>query len=171
MPMTAKPEALHELMGTTSEAVNVSDVAPGRPRFPKGLSSAGRKKFKQLCSLLEKRRHLTDADGELLSLFAVAFDRHQRALEKLAVEGEVRQYSRLNNHGEEVLTEKANLWLKIAQDAEKTMLACMDRLGITPLNRSKVRPTKSAKDTVVDPMERLLSRTGWSSLDEKGETQ
>lgn len=90
-------------------------------------------------------------------MFAIAFDRQQRALEKLAVEGEIRVYTRLDSNGQPHDQEKPNLWLKVAQDAEKTMLACMDRLGITPLNRSKVRATKTVKDTVVDPMARLLN--------------
>lgn len=157
MAMPAKPDHVHELAGTKSEAVNTSDVAPGRPRFPKGLSEVARKKFKALCALLEKRRHLTDADGELLALFAVTYDRWQRALEKLAVEGEIRVYVRLDSNGQPHDQEKMNLWLAVAEKSEKTMLACLDRLGLSPLNRSKVRPTKSAKPEVVaDPMSRLL---------------
>ncbi len=157
MPTPKKTDAAHWLDGTQSQAAVPPSKEPafeaGRPRYPKGISGEARAAFKRLCALLEKRRALTEADGELLRLYSITFDRHSRALEKLAVEGEVRIYTRLNNHGEEVQAEKPNLWLKIAQDAEKTMIACLDRLGLTPLNRGKIKPT--AQQPEEDPMAAL----------------
>jgi hypothetical protein len=57
----------------------------------------------------------------------------------------VRTYTRLNNHGEEVETEKHNLHLKIAQDAESRLISILDRLGLSPRARDYVRPTAPRK--------------------------
>jgi phage terminase small subunit len=37
--------------------------------------------------------------------------------------------------------EKPNLWLKVAETSERNMIACLDRLGLTPNARGKVKPT------------------------------
>jgi P27 family predicted phage terminase small subunit len=162
MPTPRKPEDLHRLQSTQSQAAPEFAVAPGRPTFPKGLSSNARKAFKSLCRLLEQRRSLTAGDGELLRLWAVAFDRHQKALAKVAEQGEIRIYYRLDNHGEQVPSERPNLWLKVAQDSEKFMLNVLDRLGLTPLNRAKIKPTK-VEEKSIDPFEELIMRRGNSS--------
>ena len=93
---------------------------------------------------MEARQVITPGDAELLRIYAVAYTRHERALDKLAVEGEICVYVRLDSNGQAHDQEKPNLWLKVAQDAERTMVACLDWLGLTPLNRNKVRPTANA---------------------------
>src|SRR5438309_5809202 len=75
-------------------------VAPGRPKFPAEIraksGSEAKRSFKRLVRMLLERRALTPGDQELLRLYAHLFARHQRALEKLAAEGEVVEYTRLN---------------------------------------------------------------------------
>lgn len=157
MPMPRKPLDIHKLTGTKPQYVEpTSDVAPGRPKFPGTLSKDARSAMKKLCKLLEARQTLTPGDGELLRLWAVAYTRHEKALAKLAVEGEIRIYTRLDNHGEAVESERPNLWLKVAQESEKYMLAVLDRLGLTPMNRAKVKPTEKPKEesAPVDPFSR-----------------
>jgi P27 family predicted phage terminase small subunit len=154
--MPRKSLAEHALTGTKPEYVTPDTVAvaPGRPRYPKGISAAARKEFKRLCNLLEQRRSLTPGDEELLRLFAVVFDRHQRALEKIAEEGEIKIYYRLDNQGKQVPSERPNLWLKVAQESERFMVSVLDRLGLTPMNRGKVKPCdvpKEAKPEEHDP--------------------
>jgi P27 family predicted phage terminase small subunit len=159
--MPAKAAVLHELHGTTSKAVNPaaqSGIPAGRPKFPANMPVALRPVFKKICRLLETRRALTEADGPLLSLYCVSYERAQRANEKLREEGEVCKYARTDNHGEVFYTEKPNYWLKVAQDAEKQMIACLDRLGLSPMNRDKVKPTGNGKPELVDPMEDFLAR-------------
>lgn len=162
MPTPKKPEYLHKLEGTKSQAEVPPSKEPqfeaGRPKYPKGISGDAKAAFKRLVRLLESRRTLTEGDAELLRLYAITYDRHVRAVAKLETEGEVRIYTRLNNHGEEVQSESKNLWLPIAEAAEKTMIACLDRLGLTPLNRGKIRPTAQKPAPEEGSMEDVLTR-------------
>jgi len=159
MPTPAKPLAVHELQNTKSEAALTPDVAPSRPRYPKGLTGEGRKIWKALAGVLERRRTLTEGEAELLRIYAHLFVRHSKAMERLAEEGEICTYYRLNNHGESVPSVKPNLWLAVAQDAEKSMTGILDRLGLSPLNRAKVKQTTAPKEAKpVDAMEELMRR-------------
>jgi len=152
MATPRKSDFMHALSGTKSQATTPDViVAPGRPKFPKDISKELRPLFKRVCSLLEQRRALTAGDGELILLFVVTYDRWQRALAKVQEEGEVRLYTRLNNHGEEVQAERTNLWLPIAERAEKQLTGLCDRLGLTPLNRSKVKPTGEQEKPKPEP--------------------
>jgi P27 family predicted phage terminase small subunit len=132
MPRERKSLSDHKLTGTKPEWIS-PDVAtaPGRPRYPKNISADAKRTFKRLCSILEKRRSVTEGDSELLRLYALAYDRHAKAVAKLEVEGEIRVYHRLDKHGEQVPTEKENLWLPIAVNAEKFMRGCLADLGLS----------------------------------------
>jgi P27 family predicted phage terminase small subunit len=160
MPMPKKPDPLHWLEGTKSQAKEVLEnrdgftVPESRPRTPKDLNPEALAIFKRLCGLLKKRHALTAGDVELLRLYAITSVRHSRAIAKLEEEGEVCVYSRLDSNGAEVKVEKPNLWLKIAESSERTMVACLDRLGLSPLNRSKVRPAAEAKPAAPVPLEK-----------------
>lgn len=147
MPRTQKDPATHALQGTSSQAVvpGQSSVPAGRPKLPKGLSSAARAAFKDACRALEIRRALTPGDGALLRIYAVLVDRHESALQKVIEQGTVVAYTRLNNHGEEVETEKKNLHLAVAQECERQLVAILDRLGLSPRARDYVRPTAPRK--------------------------
>jgi P27 family predicted phage terminase small subunit len=142
----AKSLAEHKLHGTKPGAKNpalASGIPAGRPKFPKNLPPELRQVFKQTCKLLETRRALTEADGPLLAMYCIAYQREMRAQSKLAEQGEVCMYTRLDSNGAAHQIEKPNYWLKIAQDAEKMMVACLDRLGLSPMNRDKIKPTAS----------------------------
>jgi P27 family predicted phage terminase small subunit len=143
MVMPKKPQWLHDLSGTRSQvAVNEDEALPSsRPQYPKNISAAAKKTFKKLCALLEARRALTAGDCELLRLYSLIFDRHERALAKLTEEGEIRKYSRLDAHGEPCETEKLNYWYRVSQDCEKSLVSILDRTGLTPMTRSKIKPT------------------------------
>jgi P27 family predicted phage terminase small subunit len=142
MATPRKSDFMHELSGTKSQATTPDViVAPGRPKFPKNISPELRPLFKRVCSLLESRRALTAGDGELILLFVVTYARWQKALSKIQEQGEVRLYTRLDSNGTAHEQEKTNLWLPISERAEKQLVGIIDRLGLTPLNRSKVKPT------------------------------
>jgi len=162
MPMPRKPLEHHQLEGTKPEYVTPDNpTPPSRPKFPRGISKDARKVFKRLCAMLEKRRALTEGDGELLALYCGLADRHDRCLAKIRTEGEVVGYHRLNNRGEDVVTEKPNLHLKIAETCESKMISILDRLGLSPLNRSKVVATEIPQEKKpVDPLTELLERNG-----------
>lgn len=142
--MPRKSDADHFLQGTKSQAKpsGVDETVPaGRPRIPKNISTEAQQVFKRLCKLLAARRALTEGDCEILRLYAVQYDRHAKALGKIAAEGEIRMYTRLDSNGQPHEQEKANLWLKVAETCERNMVACLDRLGLSPINRAKVKPT------------------------------
>ena len=161
MPQPAKSPELHALHGTTPQTPKTvaSPIPAGRPKFPGNLAAELRPVFKKICRMLETRRALTEADGPLLALYCVSYARAQKANEKLAVEGEVCEYTRLDSNGQPHVVEKPNLWLKVAQDAEKQMVACLDRLGLSPMNRDKVKQTASSKEEqAANPMDAYMSR-------------
>ena len=161
MPTPRKSAELHDLTGTKSQAKPEPEftLPPGRPKCPKNLSPDSRDAFRRICKLLESRRALTTGDGELIKVFAINFDRHARAIEHLLTEGEVCKYTRLDSNGQPHEVEKENLWLKIAVTAEKNMIAVLDRLGLSPLNRGKIKPTEEPKPTPeIDEFEAALSR-------------
>ena len=167
MVMPRKSAALHELSGTRSQAtLPEEDALPSsRPQYPKNISPATKKIFKKLCQLLEARRSLTAGDCELLRLYSLIFDRHERALAKLTEEGEIRKYSRLDAHGEPCETEKLNYWYKVSQDCEKSLIGIIDRLGLSPMNRSKIKPT--AAPPPKEDTEEIIPGTAGEWLDQK----
>lgn len=154
MAQAAKTEAEHLLHGTKSQKRfkrEESYVEAGRPRFPKGLTPAGKKTFKRLCSLLEQRRALTEGDVEALKLYCVLQDRHGRALLHLELEGEVKMYTRLDSNGQPHQFEKENIWHKVAAGAEKQMVAILVQLGLTPKSKDSIKPTRINKDDEIVP--------------------
>jgi P27 family predicted phage terminase small subunit len=137
----------HMLNGTrpnyTPGSVPSSIHAGSLPKAPKFLSKDARKKFKSLVRQLAERRTVTSGDADLLAIYASTWERWQASLEKIRAEGPVVAYSRLNNQGREVLSEKPNLHMAIAQDAERSMVSILTRLGLTPKDRESVRPTST----------------------------
>jgi P27 family predicted phage terminase small subunit len=160
MAMPAKPAELHALHGTKPEAKSVqSPIVAGRPKYARNLPESLRGLFREVCKQLQERRALTKADTHLISLYCICWDRHQRATKKLLEEGEIAAYTRMDNHGVAHQIEKPNLWFKVAESSEKTMVACLDRLGLSPMNRDKVKPTASSKEEIAqDPMDAFLNR-------------
>jgi P27 family predicted phage terminase small subunit len=147
VPTPRKTLAEHALAGTKPHyevEVRLSPIEGGRPRFPKGLSKEARHIFKTLCRLLQDRRQLTEADGETIRLYCLALERHQRATAALALEGEIKMYERLDSNGQVHQVEKANLWLKVAEQAEKFMLSTLTALGLTMTSRDRVKQVKPA---------------------------
>jgi P27 family predicted phage terminase small subunit len=146
MPRERKSDELHDLEGTTSRAAPELSVAGSRPRCPKELSPEARKIFRNACSELEKRRAVTSADAIILELLAATVDKYRRARQHVAEEGEIVEYTRLDKKGEQVTVRSKNLWLGIANEAETKITALLDRLGMTPMNRARVRPTKDSNE-------------------------
>jgi phage terminase small subunit len=146
LPTPRKDLSEHKLQGTKPKYVEEpSTLQPGRPRYPKGLSPDEKKAFKHFSRLLEQRRALTEGDGESLRLLAVVFVRWQKAIQMVAQQGEIRVYTRLDKFGVAHDSERPNLWLKVAQDSEKFVQSQLDRLGLTPMNRGKVKPAEVPK--------------------------
>jgi len=160
MAMPAKSPELHKLHGTKPETKSIQSPIPaGRPKYARNLPENLRGLFREVCKQLQERRALTAADGPLISLYCICWDRHQRATKKLIEEGEITTYTRMDNHGVAHQIEKPNLWLKVAETSEKQMVACLDRLGLSPMNRDKVKQTASNKEEIAaNPMDAFLIR-------------
>lgn len=139
-----KSDELHDLQGTEPhDGAPETQVVAGRPRVPKNLSPEARRIFKLTCAELEKRRALTSGDALIIELLATTVEKWRRASKHVADEGEIVEYIRLNKHGEEVPSKSKNLWLGVACEAESKITSLLDRLGLTPINRSRVRAAKS----------------------------
>jgi P27 family predicted phage terminase small subunit len=156
--MPRKSDFSHWLSGSVSQARPDPDFEPeaGRPAYPNNISKTAKQAFKRLVEILQKRRAVTPGDFDVLRIYAVTFDRHE-PLEHLQAEGEVVETICLDNHGEQFVKVKHNLWLRVAQDSEKSIIQCLDRLGLTPLAKSKVKPAKS-KEAPIDPMEKFMTQ-------------
>ena len=76
----------------------------------------------------------------MIYVYAVERARWERAKAKLAAEGEIRMYTRLDSNGQPHEVEKVNLSLKIAENSASKMVAILDRLGLTPGTRGKIKP-------------------------------
>jgi P27 family predicted phage terminase small subunit len=138
-----KSEELHELEGTTPH-YDAESIQPGsRPRCPKELTPEERKIFRETVRELEKRRVLTSGDAEIIRLLAVKISQHKRAIGHVRSEGEIVSVTRISKSGLPYEVNVKNMWLGIAQEAEGKITALLDRLGLTPLNRGRVRKTKS----------------------------
>ena len=167
MPQPRKDLSEHKLQGTKPKYVEESStLPPGRPRYPKGLRPDEKKAFKNFSRLLEQRRSLTEGDGEILRLISIVFCRWQKALRMVAEQGEIRIYTRLDKFGVAHDSERPNLWLKVAQDAEKFVQGQLDRMGLTPLNRGKVKAAEVPKSATPEHAEEeaLLSRDASAAL-------
>ena len=163
MPTPRKSLDEHKLSGTRAHYVEESsDVSPDRPRYPKNLSIEARRFFKGICRTLERRRTLTEGDQELIRLAAVLRDRHERAIAHVAAEGEIAVYTRFDSNGATHDIVKENLWLRVAKDAERQTVAILDRLGLTPMHRSKIKPTKKDEQEPAVFPTRKKPRRRWS---------
>lgn len=159
MPRERRSIAEHALTNTKPQyTAPTAEIRAGRPKYPKGISGEAKSAYKRIVRLLEERRCATSGDFEICRLYAFLYDRHQRALAKLAIEGEVITVTRFNKNGDECETQKPNDWLKIAETCEAKMLACLTALGLTPLARGKVQPAAAPKSETDAADEALLSR-------------
>jgi P27 family predicted phage terminase small subunit len=146
MPRDRKSLEEHALQGTKPAYVLPdSDVPSSRPKYPKGISGEAKSTFKRLVRMLEQRRTVTQGDAEILRLYAYLFDRHSRALEHIATEGEIVATTVSGKNGEAYEVMKPNQWLKIAEVCETKMANLLTQLGLTPRTRTQVKATKDAK--------------------------
>jgi len=148
MPMPRKDDALHKLHSTTPHDRTTDKPSPlvaSRPKYPKDITPAARRVFKDLVKLLLERRALTSGDQYLLELYVAIWDRRARAQAKLLEEGEVTTYTRIDSNGKMHQCEKLNLHLKIVTEAEKQLVSILDRLGLSPLAGPKIKQTKQTQ--------------------------
>jgi P27 family predicted phage terminase small subunit len=144
MPMPRKSDEAHALHGTASQVRHdAPPIEASRPRINrKNLSKAACAQFRKLARMLGARRTVTEGDSEILRLYAVLWDRHARATDALAAEGEMIDVTRLDSSGKPHISRIENPWLSIAVNCESKMVAILNQLGLTPVARKSAQPTK-----------------------------
>jgi P27 family predicted phage terminase small subunit len=141
-----KSDLEHDLQGTKPRiGAGESHVAGSLPKPPKFLSKDSRKMFKSLVRQLAERRTVTAGDGDLIAIYCSTKERWLQALEAIRTQGVVCEYERLDADGHSHTVEKPNLNLKIAEVSERSMVAILTRLGMTPKDRESVKPTLPPK--------------------------
>ena len=162
----------HKLRGTeahTSTVAGESRLAPAHRLKWGNLPKDCRATFKRIVRLLADRKHLTEGDREIVSMYAVSENRYWKFRDQLDREG----WTVHVPDGDD----KDHPVAKHFYAAERVMIQCLDRLGLNPLSRDKAKPTKSNNDDKpTDPMEAILSRSGpaivpFRSPDTEEETQ
>jgi P27 family predicted phage terminase small subunit len=114
----------------------------GRPPVPRHLTAEEKQRFRQLCRELEAMGCLSKGLGELVTLYCVTWSRWRKAMADVEARGEVIISVSKGKDGELIEREKKNPWLLISQESEKQMYALLDRLGLSPMNQSRVKPVK-----------------------------
>jgi P27 family predicted phage terminase small subunit len=151
------------LTGRKSEARTpaASVLRGGRPKFPKGLRDIPEVKteWKRVCRLLERRGHLTEADGPILFLYASAYRRWLQAEADIQAKGIRYMVDVFDRNGNVTgQREKRNESVADAAMLRKELLQHLTALGLTPQSRDKVRLTADkATPPAVDEVEDFFS--------------
>lgn len=138
-----KSEFEHQLHGTVSQSKPPapSVFTGGRPKYPKHLSPAARSEFKRCVRLLEARGTVTEGDVATLAVYAELLARWIQCKAEIGRELMVETVV-LDNNGMPHHQRKLNPLLKIAATCETRLLALAKSLGLTPIDRDKVKKTK-----------------------------
>ena len=153
MGRPAKTIRQHLLSGTVPQGkqeFKVSLYEGGRPKIPKHLSPAARREFKRGVQLLEQRGTITEGDLATLAVYAETLARWIAAKEQLGDQLMITTTIK-DTHGEPVIVQRLNPLLKVVQACEGRLLALAKNLGLTPLDRDKVKPTRANPDLEIVP--------------------
>lgn len=152
MPQRAKSQFEHYLADTKSQArpPAASNFVGGRPKCPKHLSPIAKEEFRRCVRLLEKRRTITPGDAGILALYAEILARWINAKQQMG-DDLIKMTTITNNRGEAFEVEKVNPLLKIVDQCEAKLVRLETRLGLTPTDREKSRPTAKSNTEEVIP--------------------
>jgi P27 family predicted phage terminase small subunit len=131
----------------TEERSSEVVVNAGRPRIPGHIKEDpdALDAWKSATKIMKARGTLSKGDGELLEQFAVVKARWILACRDIKKRGLQILETRHAKDGSEYEVEVPNPSLKVASDCESRMLAYSKTLGLTPMDRSKIKRTKGAK--------------------------
>jgi P27 family predicted phage terminase small subunit len=123
-------------------------VTAGRPRIPGHIKEDkdALDAWKAASKIMKQRGTLSRGDGELLEQFSVVKARWILACRDIKARGLQILETRHAKDGSEFEVEVPNPSLKVASDCESRMLAYSKTLGLTPMDRSKIKRTKGSKD-------------------------
>lgn len=153
----AKPTAIKIAENNPGKRpLNLNEPQPRkvRPKLPAHLSTAARVQWRRVLAVLAPTGVITEAEADLLAVYCESYARYVQALTELQPRtGE----NGLRTGGLIVLNDKGspmrNPLLKVADDAEKTMLRCMSELGMSPSSRARL----SVGNQVGDALDKFLS--------------
>jgi P27 family predicted phage terminase small subunit len=143
----AIPTAMKELAGNPGKRrLNEHEPQPRRdaPRMPAHLEPAARREWRRLVRILEPMGVLTEAEADLLALYASTYARWVEASRLLQEDGLIV----LSGNG----TPMRNPLLPLIEQCTRTMTRCMGELGLTPAARARLVAPAAA----VDELEELL---------------
>jgi P27 family predicted phage terminase small subunit len=119
-----------------------STATEGMPTVPKYLNVESRQIFRKICKQLSQRKVLSVEDGGIIELYATTWARWRVAMADVEKRGPVVMVISRGKNDEEVLREKKNPYLLVAETCEKAMDGYLQSLGLTPRAREHVRPVK-----------------------------
>ena len=127
------PRALKILKGTRRDRINDREPIPGMPktlRAPAHLDAEARKVWKKMAPQLRNLGLLTELDTAAFSIYCQAWGMYLAAVKVLQEKGLLQT---LSNGAQRSRPE-----IKIARDAESTILAISREFGMTPASRSRI---------------------------------
>ena len=141
MAKLAIPTAIKELAGNPGKRpLNRREPKP-RSRIPKPpahLSDAERVEWRRILRITAPMGVITEAEADILALYVASYAQWVECRREIEAKGIL------------VVSEKGavmrNPVLKVADDAQRTMLRCMGELGLTPSARVRMVAPESAGD-------------------------
>jgi len=141
MPNPAIPTAIKLLNGNPGKRpLNRREPKPRirKPKPPAHLSDTERAEWRRVLRILEPFGVVTEAEADILAMYVAGYAQWVECRRAIEQKGLI------------VLSEKGtamrNPLLKVADDAQRTMLRCMSELGLTPSARVRLVTPESAGD-------------------------
>ena len=152
MARAAKTIRQHLLQGTIphSKPEKPSVYQGGRPKRPKHLSPAAWTEFKRICGILERRGTATEGEYVIAGLMAEVYARWAAVKAQIGDQYMVTT-TVTNNHGVERTVSRVNPLLKVLQADESRLQSLAKSLGLTPLDREKVKQTRPNEEEEIIP--------------------
>ena len=139
----------HALRGTKpapATETEPSQVMKARPKMPSHLSPEARREWRRILPLLEERNVLSRADSTALGIYCETFARWVAAKKQISEEGITKVTQALDRNGSPITSTKIHPALKIAENCERSLRACLREFGLTPQSREKVKPTRKPEE-------------------------
>jgi len=160
--MQKKTPEQHRLEGTQVKPTRPeqSKYEGGRPKFRTHLSKAAKVEFKKCVAILEARGTITPGDELALCVYAEVYVRWVVAKQNIADHLMI-ETTMLDSNGNARVVSRINPLLKVADTCESKLLAIAKTLGLTPVDRDKVKPTTDAEPENQEPKEGTAAWIIW----------
>jgi P27 family predicted phage terminase small subunit len=157
MSRPRKSNEWHHLAGSQrdaardrSKSAGESQTAGGRPRMPKSVSDdpVAKAKWRDTVRILRARGTLSPGDAQVIELLAVNYSQWLAALAHVRVHGHPMNVTVLVRGGTAEI-QKDNPNVKLAADCSRQIHALSKSLGLTGIDREKVRKVKPSDREVI----------------------